>query len=363
MTHFLHFRFTFASLTLITAIALAGPVLAQDDNGASIWSIPAPTGTPETDNGASIWSIPAPTGAPETSEGTSQLDMSAIQKARAFTEGKLGALEAQGHMGPLVKNISNYSDATVTGLHDLMNKHNDPCTQAVRASIYLDAHLEEADWTQRLSGYERLPEAALEILISHHKPTSRDVLVSIFTKLSKIDNVLKVYDAYQTAQKYYTKTPEVRKGIWTNEIVTQAGDSNWTEGDIEKRRAALLADAQVAAEEMLDVQERITEALQNVDTRYTVAVQTAEYELKRDHKRVYAKVTGRELEDVTDEEVAMLLDINKYPALKRDYNNKLAAAAELKIDEHKTVVDKSYTLMRESQYATEKALKIGRAHV
>lgn len=316
------------ALVLGAAFALAPAALAQ--TGPDLWSIPdsAPTQGVQSD--------------------TSALDMRAIDKTRALADAKLKSLTESGLMTARINDLSAYSDETVAGLGKILEEDSDPCTQAVRAAVYLDGHIEEADWTEVARGIERPWELAGEIALDQLIPDMNDVLTDLFSKLTVIDKALDAYGAYQKAKQHYAQTQLVRDGIAANDIVQEAARGNWTEAEIQQKRAALMKEAQSGAEEMLRAQEKIKEGLEAVDKRYDEKVQIAYYELKRDIGKVYGTISDRDLD--------MLMANGKFPNLKMSYDDKIRAAGNERAKDHESVVERSYALMHKTQFATERAL-------
>jgi hypothetical protein len=313
------------------ALACAAPLLAQTADPGSIWSFPT---TPDQ---------------PQTSDGTAQLDMLPIDKERLLIDAKLKALAEQNLMTARINDISSYSNDTVMGLSAILSESDDPCTQAVRAAVYLDGHLAEADWTEVGKGYLDRPATLLLetvlIFVTPDVPGQLSDVTSNMWALSKslnvVSKVLNGYDAYKNAQQHYAETPLIRDGVAANEIVQQAARGNWTEADLNRKRQSM-------AEEMLALQIRISDGLNKVDTRYEEAAQIAQHELERE----IARLSGNS----PDTPMNSLLNLNDYPAATQAYDNKIAAAGSLRAQEHQQVVALSYQRMRAAQFATEKAL-------
>ncbi len=296
-----------------------------------------------------IWSVPD-VGAPQT--GTSgnsvEIDMRAIEKTRLLVDAKLKSFAESGHLGARITDVSAYSDQTVAGLGALLEEGGDPCIQAVRAAVYLDGHIEEADWMEVARGIERPWEMTLEIAAGYLMPDEGDVLTALFSKFNIIDKAMDTYAAYKTAKAHYAQTALIRDGIASNEIVQEAARGKWTEADIQAKRADLFKQAQAAAEEMLKAQQRIKDGLEAVDHRYEEKVQTAFYEMKREVEKVYGSIS--------DAQLSALLDDGKFPNLKSAHDAKIRDAGQLRAEEHQRVVEQSYALMQKTQFATEKAL-------
>jgi len=317
------------ALALATTVALTSAAVAQ--------TTPDTFATPET-------------GAPQTGIGgdTAAIDMREIDETRLLVEAKLKSFAESGQIGALIADVSAYSDATVAGLGDILDEGGDPCTQAVRAAVYLDGHLEEADWAEVARGIERPWEMAGEIIVGLRKPDENDILSDLISKFWVIDRAMDTYEAYKTVKSHYVQTPLIRDGIASNQIVQEAVRGNWTEADIQARRADLLKQAQGSAEEMLVAQARIKDGLEAVDKRYDERVSVAFLEMKREIEKVYGSISIDELN--------ALLDDGKFPNLRMTYDAAVLAAGELRAQEHQRVVEQSYALMQKTQFATEQAL-------
>ena len=338
MTRRVQFLKTSKAVSVVMALACATPLFAQTADPGSVWSLPT---TPDQ---------------PQTSGGTTQLDMLPIDKERLLIDAKLKSLAEQNLMTARINDISSYSNDTVMGLSAILSESDDPCTQAVRAAVYLDGHLAEADWTEVGKGYlDRPVSLALETILIFVTPDVPGQLSDVTSSVRALSNSLNVvskvlngYDAYKNAKKHYAETQLIRDGVATNEIVQQAARGNWTEADVTRERQALLVSAQSKAEEMLALQTRISDGLKEVDTRYEEAVQIAKYELERE----IARLSGNN----PDSPMNSLLNLNDYPAATRAYDDKINAAGAVRAQEHQEVVERSYQRMREAQFATEKAL-------
>lgn len=321
------------------SLAMGLGLIAGDAGAALAQSSPAPD----------IWALPDSPTAPAPAPGdTPRLDLLPIDKTRMELDIALRGFDAAGNLRPLIPDLSAYSDETVRGLDKVLAAGGDPCTQAVRAALYLDAHLEEADWTERLAGYERKIDLWAKIGTDIIIPDDADRLAMILPQLRTIVSGLKAYKAYETAQSHYAPTAAVRNGIAVHDIVEQSLRSGWTEADIQKKRAELLHDAQDASARMLKAQSTIDAAMKAVDTKYDAAARAAFEDARRSYERLYDPVPDWDLFNRIEQ--AGLRNI------LATYDSKMTAAGAQRVKDHQQAIDASYALMNETQFATDRAL-------
>ncbi|MDO9525840.1 MAG: hypothetical protein Q7J57_09960 [Gemmobacter sp.] len=321
-----HMRLTLICLALGSVVS--GPVHAQARAIPDLWSIPNAPAQPLQGD-------------------TPQLDLLPIDKTRMEMDIALRTFGAAGHLKPLIPELDAYSDDTLRGLSARVGEGGDPCTQAVRSALYLDAHLEEADWTQRWEGYERKGDIFAKVGTDIIIPDTADRLALVIPQFKYVSAGLKAYTAYETAQSHYAQTAAVRNGIAINEIVEQSLNSNWSEADIQKKRAALLNEAQSASERMLEAQLTIEKSMKEVDNRYDATLKAAFEEAKRGYERLYDPVPDSVLWD----RIALTM-----PNLIVAYDQAKYAAAAQRVKDHQKAMDDAYDLMNETQFATDKAL-------
>lgn len=329
-------RFVPGLFALLASVLMTGPVLAQG----------------KTSN--TLWSTPDPVVSPGVSGDTVQIDMLPIDKARAFLGAKLQTFAKDGAMTARINDISSYSDDTVRGLEDILSEGGDPCTQAVRAALYLDGHLEEADWSQIAKGVERPVELIMKTLSTFlvpDLPGQDSLAVTLLKKIESVDAALKVYKVYSDVQDHYAQTALVRRGIAANEIVQQAQTNGWAEWEIAKKRAELQEQALFAAEEMVNVQSRIEQAFAEVDRRYEKALIDADLDMKaaRDAIREKYGLVGGNLEDLSWLETELR-------RLELDREAKRVAAGSRRAAEYQQAMKSSYAAMEKAQFAAERIL-------
>lgn len=334
------------TLRLLLLIGVAGwsplPALAQDKPTVDLWSAPA---------------------APDTGvkSGTPQLDgIFPADEVRPGLQKKLEEFRQKGFLSARIGDVSKYSDQTVKELYELLLPDGDPCEQAVRAALLLDSHLEEADWTEVAKGIERPGELILETFVTLFGPDELGFVTKegftleyLITRISIVDNILDGNEAIQNARKHYTRSPAVKNGIWSHEIMKDAQNSGWTEQDITAQRASLLERAQTSIVQMSTIQSEIDNGLRLVDLRYENDTATAllKRQQAREELRRQMGLNPNYPLDMLDGAGRMRLD-----KIEIDYNADLHTAGKRRAADHQKVIDSFYHRMAQAQLDAEKAL-------
>lgn len=330
---------------------------------AVLLALPAHPAVAQTEaGGPDIFAIPDPAApdaaAPDTAtpSGSAGLGVDHDAKtARAFLEAELARYRSAGLIMPRIEDIGDFDDATVLQLQDqLLADPRHICEQSVRTALFLDAHLEEADWRQVAIGVERLPELALDTLLVW-LPDEHDVFQLLVPELKALDKVINnAMDLDKTAailKDHYVPSPAVRNGQWVNEIVSTSMAESWPEDRIEARRADLLAEGQKAAENMIVLQKRIDEALHMVDERLQGELAIAWGKRNAELRGIADKMgypPGVSPEFVLPPQTVEAVDL-RYG--KTVYDLKKAVTAE-----NDEKIKWAYRAMTEAQLAAEKAL-------
>lgn len=313
-----------ASLVLIVALAWMSNAAAED-----LWEVPEPA-----ESGI----------AGDTHDRGFDAD-----DARTLSATIMQSFREANFLSPQISDLEKYANDTVLQLYELLEKQGDPCTQAVRASLYLDAHMEEASLLEVMKGFEQVPQLAMETFLIWKAPGVNDVITAFVPQLKVVDQALKAHDTYVLFQKHYKPSPAVRNGIWTHEIVEAALNEGWTQKEIDERRKDFLGEVQDQVTEMQQLQSRIDEGHDLVDARYNEAMDIARNIRERELKALRDRYNVSSNAWLPDSARAPLMRIEGAykDAERKAVNQRARELAELR--------DRYYKRMADLQLAVERA--------
>ena len=297
----------------------------------------------------SLWEITEPTESGIAGDSPALEREFDADDARALSDTTMQSFREAGFLSPQITDLDKYADETILRLHEFLEKDGDPCRQAVLASLYLDAHLEEASVIERVKGFEEIPELAMETFLIWKAPGVNDVITAFVPQLTAVDMALKAHDTYVLFQKHYKPSPAVRNGIWTHEIVQAAVNEGWTEEDIDERRKDFLGEVQDQVAEMQQLQARIDEGHDMVETRYQERVGIARHIRERDLRALRDRYGVSSNAWLPDSARAALMRI------EGDYKDAERKAVNQRARELEELRDRYYKRMADLQLAVERA--------
>ena len=217
-----------------------------------------------------IWGIGAGPSAPQMSDPTPQLGDPAAER-RVDLNVQLDGARKQGFVLPADPDLSAYSDQTLTELQGRMAAQSDPCRKALEMALYLDAHIDEAQWLERLKAIDNPVEMFGRMLRKAYvaEGLGDDALGKLaekFPQMGYVDKGLKVVETLPLINEHNIGSVAVREGGWTYDI--WARSQGWDAAKIKEVQGSLLAQRGTSAV-------RITEL--------TAALQRAEAEAEAAH--------------------------------------------------------------------------------
>lgn len=193
----------------------------------------------------------------------------------------MARLAGKGPVAATVADLSSYGDGTMIDMKAAIDPDADPCVASVQAALFLDAHLVETGWWEKLKSIDRPVEATAEILTIWALPdvygvTADGLGLLSFRKASPVFQALSIgsnaLGSYDVLVEHNIGSVEQRQAIWTQEIVQKSIKYGWDEGVISDRRAYLQGKTIEYVAALTDLDQKTETDMNRVETQFNTDI-------------------------------------------------------------------------------------------
>jgi len=224
-----------------------------------------------------IWGIGPGAAAPQVSDPTPQLSDPAAE-LRIDLNVQLEGARTQGFVLPADPDLSAYSNQTLTELQGRMGAQSDPCRKALEMALYLDAHVDEAQWQERLKAIDNPVEMFGRMLRKAYvaEGLGDDALGKLaqqFPQMGYVDKGLKVVETLPLINEHNIGSVAVREGGWTYDI--WARSQGWDEAKIKEVQGSLLTQRVTSAARITELSAALERAEAEAEAAHSARLQAA----------------------------------------------------------------------------------------